>query len=111
MGKKVRLTESQLKQIIREAIENVTGVNPPPKQAAQPAPAPSQAAEMPTVNKNYVQSIEQAISEITNTENTIARFMRMPGKFFGIPEEKMPGFQRANQHLEMAKNELQTFLQ
>lgn len=109
MGKKVRLTESQLKQIIREAIENVTGVNPPPKQSAQPAPSP--AAEMPTVSKNYVQSIEQAISEITNTENTIARFMRMPGKFFGIPEEKMPGFQRANQHLEMAKKELQTFLQ
>ena len=109
MGKKIRLTENQLRKIIKEAIENVVGVNPPPKQAAQPAPAPS--AEMPTVNKNYVQSIEQAISEITNTENTIARFIRMPGKFFGIPEEKMPGFQRANQHLEMAKNELQTFLQ
>ena len=109
MGKKIRLTENQLKQIISEAIENVVGVNPPPKQSAQPAPAPT--AEMPTVNKNYVQSIEQAISEITNTENAIARFMRMPGKFFGIPEEKMPSFQRANQHLEMAKKELQTFLQ
>lgn len=109
MGKKIRLTENQLRQIIKEAIENVVGVNPPPKQSAQPAPAP--ADEMPTVNKNYVQSIEQAISEITNAESTFARFMRIPGKFFGIPEEKMPGFQRANQHLEMAKKELQAFLQ
>ena len=109
MGKKVRLTENQLKQIIREAIENVVGVNPPPKQAAQPAPSP--AAEMPTVNRNYAANIQAIMGEISRVEEEISWFIRMRGQFFGIPEEKMPGFQRANQHLEMAKNELQTFLQ
>ena len=109
MGKKIKLTESQLKQIIREAIENVTGVNPPPKPAAQPAPVPS--SEMPTVNKNYAASVQGIVSEISQVEEEITWFIRRNGQFFGIPEEKMSGFQRANQNLEMAKNELQTFLQ
>ena len=49
--------------------------------------------------------------EISQVEEEITWFIRRNGQFFGIPEEKMSGFQRANQNLEMAKNELQTFLQ
>lgn len=108
MGQKIRINESELRKLIREAIENAVGNNPtnPPSTGIAPAPA----APNMVVNPKYADAIKQTVGDIQNIKTSLERFTHVPGAFYGIPEEKMSVFQTAMQHLEAAKNALLTLL-
>lgn len=109
MGQKIKISESELRKLIHEAIDNVVGGNPtnPPSTAIAPAPV----APNMVVNPKYADAIKQTVEDIQNVKTSLERFTHVPGAFYGIPEEKMPVFQTAMQHLETAKNNLLTLLQ
>lgn len=108
MSQKIRLTESELRNMIYEAINSLVGdpTNPPTTAVAQPPAAPNMV-----VNPKYADAIRQTVGDIQNIKTTLERFTRVPGAFYGIPEEKMKLFGIALQNLTSAENTLTNILQ
>ena len=109
MGQKIRISESALRKLIREAIEGVVGNNPtnPPTTGMAPSPA----APNMVVNPKYADAIRQTMGDIQNIKAALERFTHVPGAFYGIPEEKMKLFGTAIQNLTSAENTLGTIIQ
>lgn len=101
MGKKINLTEAELRKMIYEAIENA--VNPgqtnPPEASTTQVPA----ANLKPVGKSYPGAIKSALEYIECAKNSLARFGRLPGEFFGIPDEQMKLFGIITNHLTEAE--------
>lgn len=108
MGQKIRISESELRKLIREAIENSIGnpTNPPTTAVAQPAVATNMV-----VNPQYAEAIKQAMGDIQGIKTMLGRFTRVPGAFYGIPEEKMKLFGTVFEYLTSAESTLANILQ
>lgn len=111
MAQKIRLTETELRKIIREAIGNVVGENPTNPPATTTGMAPVVNAAPAPVGTNYGKTIELAIADIENVKNELMRFTRMPGSFFGIPDDKMQLFGEAIKNLSAAETNLTSVTQ
>lgn len=115
MGQKIRLTESELRAVIREAIEGMLddvpgGPSKIPAQGQAPAPEPEQTAAMPPIHQNYAEGLKMLIDDIDRIETSLGRFTRLPGEFYGIPNEKMRFFSEAVKNLNAAKTNIQQVL-
>ena len=111
MGQKIRISENELRKLIREAIENVVGGNPTNPPAATTNMVPVANAAPAPVGTNYGKTIELAIADIENVKSELMRFTRMPGDFFGIPNEKMSLFNEAIKNLSAAETNLTSVTQ
>lgn len=109
MGQKIKISESELRRLIREAIENAVGNNPTNPPSTGIAPAPS--APNMVVNPKYADAIKQTVGDIQNIKMSLERFTHVPGAFYGIPEGKMKLFSVALQNLISAENTLNSILQ
>lgn len=108
MKRKIRITESELRNIILEAINSVVGDNPTNPPSTVPA---TTKPALKAVGTNYADTISLAVTDIENVKKGLSRFTSLPGDYFGIPNEKMQLFGEVFNHLDAAKEALANIMQ
>jgi hypothetical protein len=101
MGKKINLTEAELRKMIYEAIDNVINPTNPPEtkqnQSTSDAVLPRLVSDEQTNAK-----LNNSIESINVAKNSLGNLLSMPGQYHGLSDDIMRRIKEGTSHLDMA---------
>lgn len=101
MGKKINLTEAELRKMIYEAIDNV--INPANSpEAKQNQPARNAALPRLMSDEQTNAKLNNSIESINMAKSSLGNLLSMPGQYHGLSDDVMRRIKEGASYLNMA---------
>lgn len=101
MGKKINLTEAELRKMIYEAIDNVINPTNSP-EAKQNQPARNTALPRLMSDEQTNAKLNNSIESINMAKSSLGNLLSMPGQYHGLSDDIMRKIKEGASYLNMA---------